>query len=538
MTASFPTTVPMSDRDALLKHLFDIQQGKCFIGEEPLDLTLQDVDVDHVHPRSGADGKSDWTNYALTCAHHNRSKQASDLRIARVLAHFERIEDKARNQGREAPNLGDILAEYGGARYDLPIARLSDGRVRFTFKHLIGDEGSRLHEADVFDDRLAQMRYFFALLPIEYLHHDSKINPRGIGRSLRGLVEEFYKGNPQLHVSLGWVPMEADGDGRVMLFDGQHKAAAQILLGERWLPVRIFLDPNIDRLIETNTNAGSVLRQVAFDKSILRHLGSELYADRVRRFQRDHNLGADDETFSEEDLVRYFSGEARSVRRYVLDAVRDQVLTAENRLRPYIEFGGKGTDRPISYSTIDKTFFSQFIGQDMLNTPIGQGAETGDNPRILEVTQIRRLMDIVAEEIYEQHYDLELGTYQVEAKVQKGVDVPDAHLRATRMGKEELMGAWLKFIESIIQNYYVTTGGVFLKERIFQTRHPEQLWLNIRTFIHNLAGLPMWVDHGLSLTAFGARQRVQFWDQVFKTGRTPEGTSVLPESLNFLKLLN
>lgn len=256
MSVNFQVPVSATERDALVKRLDEIQQHKCFICEEPIDLALQNgqLDVDHVQPRSGADGKSDWSNYALTHSHCNRTKQASDLRIARVLARFERIGKKAAAQSREAPNLGDVLAEYGGGRYDLPIQTLSDGRVRFSFKQLGGEEGIRIREADVYEDKLAQMRYFFALLPIEYLHHDSKIDPRGIGHSLRGLIEEFFKTNPQLHVALGWVPVEADGDGRVMLFDGQHKAAAQMLLGVRWLPVRVFLDPDLDRLIETNTS--------------------------------------------------------------------------------------------------------------------------------------------------------------------------------------------------------------------------------------------------------------------------------------------
>lgn len=237
-------------------------------------------------------------------------------------------------------------------------------------------------------------------------------------------------------------------------------------------------------------------------------------------------------------MVKHFSGEARSIRRYVLDAVRDQILSPDNRLRPYVEFSGKGTDRPISYSTIDKTFFSFFIGQDMLSSPIGQGAETGDNARVLEITQLTRLMDIVAEEIYEKKYDLDRGTYQLEAKVQKGEDVPEAHLRAVRMGKEEVMTAWLKYVEGVIQHYYIINGGILPKDRLFQTRHPDRLWTNIRAFVHNLAGLPLWADHGLSLIAFGAHQRAQFWENVFRKGTTPEGTQVLPEPLDFLKLLN
>lgn len=51
-------------------------------------------------------------------------------------------------------------------------------------------------------------------------------------------------------------------------FDGQHKATAQVLLRVRALPIRVFVDPDPDLLLTTNTNAGTTLRQVAFDKSV------------------------------------------------------------------------------------------------------------------------------------------------------------------------------------------------------------------------------------------------------------------------------
>lgn len=540
MVATFAPGIPASDRPGLVERLHAVQRGKCFICEEPIDLLLHQatLDVDHVQPRSGPNGRDDSTNFALTHASCNRSKQASDLRVARVLARFDRISRKARGEGKDAPDLGDILAAYGGGRFDLPITRLGDGRVRYTFKHLPGEDGRRVRDTEVHEDRLAQMSYFFALLPIEYLHHDSKINPRGVGRSLRGLIEEFFKGNPELHVALSWVPVEADGDGRVMLFDGQHKAAAQLLLGQRWLPVRVFLDPDPDRLIETNTNAESVLRQVAFDKSILRHLGSELYADRIRRYQQAHAVGADDESFSEADLVRHFAGETRAMRRYVVDAVRDRITQhPDNRLRAYVEFSGKGAEKPISYSTIDKTFFSLFVGQEMLTTPVGMGTESGDNPRLLEVEQIVRLMNLTAELIYEDQYDFERGTYQLEVKLQKGEGIPEGHVRAFRMGKEEVIGAWLRYVQMVIEQYYLLTGTVLPKGRIFQVRHPEQLWNRLRVFIRNLAALPLWTNRELSLLAFGGKQTTSFWEAVFTTGKSPQGAQVLPDPLNINDLL-
>ena len=103
-------------------------------------------------------------------------------------------------------------------------------------------------------------------------------------------------------MSLGWLTTEGADAGKVQIFDGQHKAAAQILLDVSWLPVRIFLNPDLDVLLTGDTNAGSKLRQVAFDKSVQRHLGSALYRDRVERYQQSTGRDASDGDFSEKDL--------------------------------------------------------------------------------------------------------------------------------------------------------------------------------------------------------------------------------------------
>ena len=171
-----------------------------------------------------------------------------------------------------------------GSLYNLQLTCKHD-RAKFGFPDLQGLEGTRIHEAELLTDPLSGMKYFFAALPLSYIFHDERIYPR---HKLQrpGLVEEFFKGRPQLHISLAWVATSGSDAGKVQMFDGQHKAAAQVLLDTTWLPMRIFVDPDIETLLQANTNAGSKLRQVAFDKSApLRHLGSALYRDRTERYQ-------------------------------------------------------------------------------------------------------------------------------------------------------------------------------------------------------------------------------------------------------------
>jgi hypothetical protein len=154
------------------------------------------------------------------------------------------------------------------------------------------------------------------------------------------------------------------------------------LLDVKELPVRIFVNPDLDVLLTTNTNAGTTLRQIAFDKSVQRHLGSALYLDRVDRYQKEHNLGDNVFTFSERDLVRHFKGESREMKRYILDAVRDSITHhPENQLKDYVDFGGRGKEKPLSYSTIEKTFYSFFIYQDLLERPLDYRMEERESQR-------------------------------------------------------------------------------------------------------------------------------------------------------------
>ena len=238
-----------------------------------------------------------------------------------------------------------------------------------------------MHKFPTFINGLSGFKYFFAMLPISYLRHDDQIDPCSIGSNIGKLVEEFYQKRPQLHVLLAWMSTGSE-KAEVHVFDGQHKAAAQIMLGAKALPVRVFIDPDPDILITTNTNAGTSLKQVAFDKSVQRHLGSTLYQDRLKRFREETRRPEDDLSFSERDLVQFFKGKSREMRRYILDSVRNGITSSsENELRDFIDYGGRGKERPLSYRTIDKTFYSFFIFQNVLATPLDLGFDQGESTR-------------------------------------------------------------------------------------------------------------------------------------------------------------
>lgn len=533
MSSLYLGRLKIDERQALIGKLHAAQVGNCFICENLIDLLVHKdtIDIDHVVPLK-VGGKDDPSNFALTHASCNRSKQASNLEVARVLHRFNQLKEKLSVENR-SPNLGDILKQAGGGNYALGF-KLLESEITYSLAEL-GD--NTLRSMPVHRDGLSGFRFFFAQIPIQYLAHDDHINPRSIGPNISKLVEEFHQKRPQLHVPLAWLKSHS-GKSAIHVFDGQHKAAAQIMLGVRSLPVRVFIDPDPDTLITTNTNAGTTLKQVAFDKSVQRHLGSSLYQDRIQRFLRETGRTEDDLSFSERDLVNHFSGQAREVKRYILDAVRNGVTSnPANKLRDYIDFGGRGKESPLSYSTIEKTFYSFFVYQEVLETPINYRAEEGENPRIIECKQILHLMNIIAEAIYVDKFDPEIGTDKIENKLQRG-DIPKLdHLRAFRMSKEEIIYNWLQLVGQVARTYFITLGRPDPKDRLFQMPFPDQVWENIRKFIDSLKAMPIWVNIDLSDTVFGGKQNNGFWKTVFDTGRTPQGMVVLPQPLNLIEMI-
>ena len=375
MASNYLNRLNSDQRESLVKKLWDIQGGKCFITEDCIDLDLhkKQIDIDHVIP-SKLNGKDDPSNFALTFSSANRSKQASDLKLARILHRFKMIQDRLKNTEDRSPNLNDILQTKNGSQHSLAFKR--DGRYIMFSLAETGD--TELRKIQIHKDKLSGLEYFFTVLPLEYIFHDDKINPRTIGSNISKLIDEFYSGNPQLHISLGWIDICDNASSQVKIFDGQHKAAAQVMLGAKEIPVRIFINPDEDLIIRTNFRAGTVLRQVAFDKSIQRHLGNTLYIDRVQRYQQEHKLEEDNLNFSERALINHFKGESRELKRYIIDSVRDAVTRSpENKLMDYVDLGGRAKEKPISYSSVEKTFYSFFIYQDALETPISYKLEEG-----------------------------------------------------------------------------------------------------------------------------------------------------------------
>ena len=511
-------------KQALVNRLYEQQNGVCFICEKPIDLDVQITNVDHIVPLVN-NGKDGVDNFALTHEHCNKSKLDADLNVAKILAKLEDI--KASMPKNEQATLQDVLKRYDGGKYDFKFKK-QDGKIIYSFDKM----DTEIKESPIYIDNLSGEESAFIEVPIEYLHHDKLINPRGINNSISLLIKEFYKKNPQLHLSLARID-----DGKIKVFDGQHKAVAQIMLGTRKMALRLFLNPDVERLIETNTNAGSKLKQIAFDKSIIRQLHSTLLNQKIIEYQEGHNLPTDDYSFSEYDLVEYFKGEKSDVKKYIINSQKDNI-TRNSRLTDYIDFEGKSKEKPLSYSTFEKTFLATFINsKTILNTPLSY--KDDENPRVLESVQLIRLCNILADEIYIGKYSIDVGINKIEQRLinKQDKDITDDHLIAYRISKEDIMINWIRLIEKIIKSYFFTNGIDFDEGNLFQNKFEERLWTNIENFIRNFISLPVWKNRELAKTIFSGKNNWDYWATIFRTGKTEDEIPVLAQPINYQEML-
>ena len=531
MASKYLASLTREEYDALKNKLWNMQRHNCFICEAEINFKLQKTHIDHIIPLANR-GKDIEENFALTHESCNTSKQDANLKIARLLHRLKRINEQAQEKENRSASLKHVLAYYGGSKYNFPL-EINDRHISYSFSE-IGDNS--IYKTPIFIDNLSKEKTCFIEVPIEYIHHDDIINPRAINNSISKLVKEFDKGNPQLHLTLSRID-----DGKLQVFDGQHKAVAQILLGARKLLLRVFVNPNVDRLTETNTNAGSTLRQIAFDKSIMRQLNNTLYLERVKKYQQDHNLTPDDFSFSEQQLVDYFKGENVNVKKYIIDSIKHSITYAkDNKLKDYIDFEGKAKDLPISYSAFDKTILNTLVNSKViLNTPIDYKSDEGFNPREIQIKQVVQLLNILADEIYVEYFKPEIGVYRIEQKLinKKDTSISDEHLIAFRVSKEEIVFNWLLYLDKVIESYFTQTGQIFDNDRLFQGPFPDQLWINIRNFFKNLKELPLWKDRGMASTIFSGKKNYDYWKTIFQSGKSPDGAQVLSKPLNYIEMI-
>ena len=119
--------------------------------------------------------------------------------------------------------------------------------------------------------------------------------------------------------------------------------------------------------------------------------------------------------------------------------------------------------------------------------------------------------------------------------LQKGVAAAERHLHSYQIANEEIIYAWLKVIHHVVHWFFVTNGEPDDKEKLLQYEIPDACRQHVENFVDELKQLPLWVNKDLSISTSGGRQNGFYWQSTFESGKTPDGTEIMPTQLTSLK---
>src|SRR5215213_2095392 len=368
--------------------------GHDISGEQP-------VQFDHI--RAFADGgPSELHNIAPMCETHNKMKGRLPLEDFRVKLRL----DDFFSQG-DALTLKHLLnylrqkgdvADYGQNVF----VRENDGSVQ------IETQGGKKQTYTLYTCPTTGWKYFYATLPVEVLDSDDEENGQ-MGLQPRFLIPEkvfelfrHFQAHPVLQPSIGRIYNQ-----RILLFDGQHKAASLLWTGRREFECKIYLDPDLRLLNQTNISAHDKFSQTRFYSSIMvNKLGSVFGAE----FETYKNL-EDGSVKSEAGFMKFLErdptqtmtrGERNKLfRSYLYNSVLED---PENLASRFVSNGNRGTDeKPLTIDMLNKSIFASFLYTE----PVEDNMATDAYKRDKEIANNVALMNML--------HDLALGSWNHKA---------------------------------------------------------------------------------------------------------------------------
>jgi len=445
------------EREELVERLHKLQNGVCYVCSKVINLSVHKTDIDHIIALSRLE-HDDESNWGLTHDTCNRSKGARDLQLQRILNTFKNHVESHSKMEIEGVSrsftLNDALNKLHSERQQVG-AVLKDGMIQLSF---LMDGKPETEEFQMLgSDAQDEFPSFTGMIPFKCLHHDPDINPRSIV-DLEPMIEEFYSGNPQLQPSLGTLRLDNSGKGRILLFDGQHKAAAQMYVGNPRLFVRVFVNCDRNRLKEVNFRAHTRLAQIHFPQLVEDRVGDDLFRQEFDKFVSK----ADTSKKSERSFFHdYLEQPVRAdFRKYFGSHLRYEVLTGKagtrsNDILNYVEtISARSKRYPLSYETIQRTFLTHFIWLNRSTEPLDLTQEM----RGLERSNLIQLMNIFVEEVLANNrFDLDMGIYRIEQKLLDAPDsIPETHLRAYRLCRSSAMIIWTHELKRALSLYLNT----------------------------------------------------------------------------------
>ena len=404
--------------DAEKTQILQVHGMHCFVDGHPIE-SEDDMEFDHIKPVA-ADGVTALENLAPVCRRHNRQKGTMALSEYRDYLEL----DSFFRDG--VPKYLNDLIEAKGFKLDRGLSHeVSSDEQTIT---LYFDEGKKA--VSLYTCPAMGWPYFYALIPVRHLRNDRDLQPRPLRQQFVWSLYRHFQRNTQLAPSI----CRLDGNGVLLLFDGQHKAAAQIWSGRKVVECKVYINPDKKLINETNLEAHQAYRQMSFYSYELMKKYADICGDDW------HDYAALEGRKSEAGFVDFLVGikgmSTPKAKGEVARAIHWRILNdPANKLGDFISEKSRARRQPLTYYRIEKTLFRHLL------SPIPNAAEfQSDNDlRETEEKNLVRLMSVIAEEGLVERWNPERA---------------DAlHRRTERVFSAGSIRAWVRILRDVLNAY-------------------------------------------------------------------------------------
>jgi len=427
------------------------------------------INFDHIHAHA-LDGQTELDNIAPMCEHHNKAKGMLPLFDYRIKLRLETFFSEGKRLTLR--NLLDHMKKKGDIdSYGESVAtEIHDDRIELE-NHGISDQ-FQLQTCP-----RTGWKYFYGNLPISILNSDDDAEHMGLQPRyliFKKVFEMFrhFQHYPVLQPSIGRV-----FKNNILLFDGQHKAAALLWSGQRKFECKIYINPDLRILNQANISAHDKFAQTRFFSSILiLKLGSQFGNDFDEYRNRD-----DIEKKNESGFLQFLEQKDTSLTRpernkrfrsYLYKSILEDET---NKLKPYISTSNRSShEQPLTVDMLSKSILACFL----YTKPLDDDMLSDKYKRESEFKNVIALMNMI--------YDLALSSWNPTASVND-----QNQICLNRIFSSKSIMAWSElFHDSVCAKLEIHDSDD--KEKPFYRDLTDDDFLKIKQCLSRLLNWQMW----------------------------------------------
>jgi len=360
----------------------------CFATGHPI-AEGEPLHFDHIKAFSSG-GPTDISNIAPMCEKHNKEKgrlPLYDFRVKLQINEFFKIGDRL--------TLNDELKYFKEkqkiAKYGESVILINKDAINNTIELEINN----IHyKFALYTCPNTTWEYFYATLPIDVLSSDDD-EDKEIGLQPRYLISNkvfdlfrHFQSHPVLQPSICRLH-----NGKILVFDGQHKIAGLLWEGRREFECKVYVNPDPRLLNDTNIAAHDKYAQTRFFASIMvGKLGNQFGKD----FE-DYKYQEDGSVKSEVGFIKFLKGKDQltnaEVNKRFRNFLYNSILSDDrNKISRLVSSGNRGSDeKPITVDMLEKSLFSSFLYRE----PVSDDMTTDAYKREFEIENFIKLLNII-----------------------------------------------------------------------------------------------------------------------------------------------